>query len=73
LIHLRLAEVVQSDGRESFLRAKVKDGVDEKQLILTGHQGSGNLYSLVQADGLMVVPAGVTELSKGTLVEFWPL
>lgn len=68
-----LGEDVRSDGRESFLRVQVKSGAGGRVALLTGHQGSGNLYSLVQAEGLMVVPAGVTELSAGSLVEVWPL
>lgn len=65
-----LTELIASDGRESYLRVHIKDG---SQVYLTGHQGSGNLYSLVQADALMVVPAGVTELKSGSQVEIWPL
>ncbi len=65
-----LTERIESDGRESYLRVHVKDGVE---VYLTGHQGSGNLYSLVQADALMIVPAGVKELKSGSQVEIWPL
>jgi molybdopterin molybdotransferase len=65
-----LTEPIESDGRESYLRVHVKGG---SHVYLTGHQGSGNLYSLVQADALMVVPAGVKELKSGSQVEIWPL
>ena len=68
-----LMESVSSDGRESYLRVKTKEGLDGAQIYLTGHQGSGNLYSLVQADSLMVVPAGVNELPAGSQVEIWSL
>lgn len=68
-----LDEDVRSDGRESFLRVKINTDVEKRVALLTGHQGSGNLYSLVQADALMIVPAGVTEISAGSLVEVWPL
>lgn len=69
----RLMEEVHSDGRESYLRVKIKNGSDGLEILLTGHQGSGNLYSLVRADGLMVVPAGVAQCPVGTLMEVWPL
>ena len=69
----RLLEEVHSDGRESYLRVKIKNGSECLEILLTGHQGSGNLYSLVRADGLMVVPAGVTQCPAGTLMEVWPL
>jgi len=69
----RLLEEVHSDGRESYLRVKIKNGSEGLEILLTGHQGSGNLYSLVRADGLMVVPAGVTQCPVGTLMEVWPL
>jgi molybdopterin biosynthesis enzyme len=38
---------------------------------LTGHQGSGNLYSLAQADALMRVPAGVKKIKAKSMVEIW--
>ncbi len=69
----RLNEDVTSDGRESFLRVHLDSERESLVVHLTGHQGSGNLYSLVQANALMRVPAGVTELSVGSQVEVWPL
>jgi molybdopterin biosynthesis enzyme len=36
---------------------------------LTGHQGSGNLLSLVQADALLIIPAGVKCVPAGQEVE----
>ena len=36
---------------------------------LTGHQGSGNLLSLVQADALLIIPAGVKCVPVGQEVE----
>jgi molybdopterin molybdotransferase len=68
-----LAEPVKSDGRESYLRGKIHSGQDSPLLALTGHQGSGNLFSLVQADALVVIPAGKTSLAAGEKVVYWPL
>jgi molybdopterin molybdotransferase len=36
---------------------------------LTGHQGSGNLRSLVQANALLVIPSGVKSLPSGSMVD----
>ena len=69
----RLVEAISSDGRESYLRVRIKRGNGAPEILLTGHQGSGNLYSLVRADGLMVVPAGVTLCPPGSQMEVWPL
>ncbi len=64
---------VRSDGRESYLRATVRALEGELHASLTGHQGSGNQYSLVQANSLVIIPAGVRQLPAGADVEIWPL
>ncbi|HEX9596585.1 MAG TPA: hypothetical protein VF982_06865, partial [Anaerolineales bacterium] len=69
----KLDDEVKSDGRESYLRGVSSVKEDGLHVKLTGHQGSGNLYSLVQADCLFVVPAGVKHLEPGSDVEIWPL
>lgn len=67
-ITVRLAEAIESDGRESYLRAVVdEEGVAR----LTGHQGSGNLFSLVQANALLILPAGVKSRPASSDVEAW--
>ena len=65
-VQVRLAEAVESDGRESYLRAVIeeKDGVLSAKL--TG-------LSLVQADALLIVPAGVKSLAIGAQVDAWLL
>ncbi len=40
---------------------------------LTGHQGSGNLRSLVQANALLIIPAGVKSLPAGAESDCWLL
>jgi molybdopterin molybdotransferase len=72
-INAQLKENASSDGRESFLRVFLDTAAGPASVHLTGHQGSGNLYSLVLANALMHVPAGVTNLSVGSQVEVWPL
>lgn len=64
-----LREEVQSDGRESYLRAKIEP-VDGKYFaMLTGHQGSSNLFSLVMANALLIIPSGVKSCPLGTEIE----
>ena len=72
-IRARLTEPITSDGRESYLRATVEEAQGAHTVRLTGHQGSGNLLSLVQANALLVVPAGVKSLAAGDQVEAWLL
>lgn len=67
-----LAEDVTSDGRESYLRAIVTKDADHKAHPLP-HQSSGNLFSLVKANALLIIPAGVKSLPAGSEVEVIPL
>jgi molybdopterin molybdotransferase len=66
-----LAEPVTSDGRESYLRAVVTEEDGHLLARLTGHQGSGNIFSLVQANALLIVPSGVKSLPATSEVEIW--
>ena len=68
-----LGESIESDGRESYLRAVLKHENGKIVAYLTGHQGSGNLYSLVLANALLIVPSGVKSLPIGTEVDSWLL
>jgi molybdopterin molybdotransferase len=70
---VKLLERVESDGRESYLRAVVTFEGGRWVARLTGHQGSGNLYSLVQANALLMIPAGVTLLEQGAEADAWML
>ena len=72
-VQVRLAEAVDSDGRESYLRAVVEEQNGVLAARLTGHQGSGNLLSLVQANALLIIPAGVKSLAIGSRAEAWLL
>jgi molybdopterin molybdotransferase len=69
----RLMEPIESDGRETYLRAIVRFKDDEIQARLTGHQGSGNLRSLVQANALLFIPSGVKSVPSGSLVRIFLL
>ena len=73
LISVHLAEAITSDGRESYLRAKVERKNGTLRARLTGHQGSGNLFSMVQANALLIIPAGVKSLPIDSEVDAWML
>ena len=73
VLRVRCEEQIDSDGRESYLRAQVRPGEEHGSWIarLTGHQGSGNLHSLVQANALLIIPAGVKCVPAGQEVDAW--
>ncbi|MCE9646472.1 MAG: molybdopterin molybdotransferase MoeA [Chloroflexi bacterium] len=68
-VRVRCEEQIDSDGRESYLRARVRHENGISSASLTGHQGSGNLLSLVQANALLIIPAGVKCVPVGQEVD----
>jgi molybdopterin molybdotransferase len=70
-VRVKCAEQIDSDGRESYLRAQVSEENGSFIAHLTGHQGSGNLHSLVQANALLIIPAGVKCVPAGQEVDAW--
>lgn len=70
---VRSEQKIDSDGRESYLRAIVQEENGVLVARLTGHQGSGNLRSLVQANALLIIPAGVKCVPAGQEVNAWLL
>ncbi len=59
------AHTMRSDGRRSYVRVTLRrqDGVLTASE--TGTQSSGALMSMVLADGLMILPEGVTSVAPG--------
>ena len=72
-VRARLEDGITSDGRESYLRGILRYQDGEWVARLTGHQGSGNLLSLVQANALLIIPAGVKSLAAGSELDAWLL
>jgi len=68
---VRLTQPIDSDGRQSYLRAIASNAGGEWSARLTGHQGSGNMRSLVQANALLLVPSGVKSLPIGAELDAW--
>jgi molybdopterin molybdotransferase len=70
---VRLGENIESDGRESYLRAVISKEENHHVARLTGHQVSSNLLSLVQANALLIIPSGVKSVPLGEEVDAWLL
>lgn len=73
---VEVGEAIESDGRESYLRAVVVPaaGPGKAPLArLASHQGSGNLHSLVLANALLIIPSGVKSVPVGAMVDAWML
>jgi len=68
--HARLADPIErKDGRRHYLRVRLRETDAGPEAVLTGDQGSGILNSLVQADGLAVIPEDARQLPTGSQVE----
>jgi molybdopterin molybdotransferase len=61
-----VVEDVRSDGRRSYLRVRLNREADHFTARLTGTQSSGALTSMIQADGLLIVPEDVKWVPAGT-------
>ena len=70
-VQVRLSKAIKLDGRESYLRAVITERRGNLFARLVSHQGSGNLLSLVQANALLLFPAGVKSLAAGDRVDAW--
>lgn len=71
-----IAEEIQSDGRESYIRALVKQTPQGFVASLSGGQGSHMMSSLVKANAYVIVPEGVKHVPAGTQLQAmllgWP-
>lgn len=61
-------DIRKQPGRTEFLRAKVEWREGAYHAMLTGPQGSGILTSMVQADGLMILPEECGGVKRGDMV-----
>lgn len=69
-----LQDAVQSDGRESYIRAVVtRTPEGQYRATTTGSQGSHIMTSMVKANALLIIPEGVISVSPGELVRAWML
>jgi len=63
------APIARKDGRRHYLRVRLRQDSGSLYADLTGDQGSGILSSLVQADGLAVIPESRSSLPAGAEVQ----
>jgi molybdopterin molybdotransferase len=68
-----LGEGLESDGRESYLRATVTLEDGRNLARFSANQNSGNLFSLVESNALLIIPSGVKSCPPETEVEAWLL
>lgn len=73
LLRVRLAEPVESDGRETYFRCSIRIENGILTATLAGHQGSANLVGLTRANALLIIPAGVKSLPAGAELEALPI
>jgi molybdopterin molybdotransferase len=59
-------EEMEFDGRETYMRVTLREQDGALIAETTGTQSSGALLSMVVADGLLIVPAGVKHVAAGT-------
>ncbi len=71
ILSATLDEPVEGDGRETYLRAILKATRRGPRVRLAGNQGSADLFSLVRANALLIIPAGVKSLAVGDPVRVW--
>ena len=72
-VRAALLEPLHSDGRETYLRVVVERRGEGYVARSTGDQGSAVLTSLVKANGLLIVPEGMTEVRAGEVLPVWLL
>ena len=69
-IQARLTQpIARKDGRRHYLRVRLLETDAGYEAALTGDQGSGILNSLVQADGLAIIPEECDHLLAGAEVK----
>lgn len=62
---VKMGEAMNSDGRESYIRVRIEQEGGQAVAYSTGTQSSGAVSSLVRADGLLMIPAGVQSVAAG--------
>ena len=72
-VRVTLGEGLESDGRESYLRATVTLENGRYIARFSTNQNSGNLFSLVESNALLIIPSGVKSCPPEKEVEAWLL
>jgi molybdopterin molybdotransferase len=72
-IEAELLEPMTSDGRESYQRVIVERRGAGYVARASGHQGSAVMSAVVRANGLLILPEGVTLARPGERYAVWLL
>lgn len=64
-VTVTLQDEIASDGRESYVRARVTRSSHGYVAVSTGSQGSHVMTSLVKANALVIIPEGVMQVHPG--------
>lgn len=64
-----VGEAMRSDGRRSYIRVILSRENGQLVATTTGTQSSGALTSMVLADGLLIIPEGVTQVAAGQTLD----
>ncbi len=64
---------MQSDGRESYQRVVVERRGRDYVARASGHQGSAVMSAMAHANGLLILPEGVTQALPGERYAVWLL
>lgn len=72
-IPMKIDSAVESDGRQSYLRANANLIDGEWFAHPASHQGSGNVLSMVNSNALLLIPPGVKSLPANSIVNTWYL
>jgi molybdopterin molybdotransferase len=70
---VKAAHEIEADGRESYFRAVVCWDGGQSWASLTGNQDSSLITSMVQANALLIVPAGMSNIQRGQTLTAWLL
>lgn len=73
IVRAQLEDEARSDGRESYLRAELRQQQGAYHVRLIAGQDSHRLSGMVQANALVRIPAGVRQVPAGDPVETWIL
>lgn len=63
-----LTETVQSDGRETYIPGTLEEHAGKWVVTPAENKSSGNLYSVIPENSLIIVPVGVKFLNKNEIV-----
>ena len=72
-LQAELLESLPSDGRETYMRVIVEERGGAYVARAAGDQGSAVMSTLVRANGLLVLPEGLTEARAGQRFSVWLL